>query len=62
MSHPLANKVAPKEDHKLVASALEGNQEALSTLIKRHQSFIYNVAWKISDQACHHGWNREAGL
>lgn len=34
-------------DMELVQAALNGNKQALETLILRHQSYIYNIAWKM---------------
>lgn len=34
-------------DHELIKSALEGNRTAIDRLLKKHQPFIYNIAWKM---------------
>ncbi len=35
-------------DKELIQQILEGNKAALTTLIERHQPFIYNLAWKLT--------------
>lgn len=36
------------DDADLVRRSQQGDRQALDTLIKRHQPFIYNVAWKMT--------------
>lgn len=36
-----------KEDKELISSVLNGSKLALETLIKKHQNYIYNVAFKM---------------
>jgi len=38
---------ASLDDHELVAQIRAGSREALETLIKRHQSWIYNIAQRM---------------
>lgn len=35
-------------DQELIQQILEGNKAALTALVKRHQPFIYNLAWKLT--------------
>ena len=35
------------EDQTLISEAIKGHKEALELLIKKHQPYIYNVAWKM---------------
>ena len=35
-------------DNELIQKILNGNKIALSTLIEKHQPFIYNLAWKLT--------------
>lgn len=48
MQNPLLEKDTAKS-FKLVKAALNGDRVALDELVKIHQPFIYNVAWKM----CH---------
>jgi RNA polymerase sigma factor (sigma-70 family) len=41
------NNYTDQKDLELIATALNGNKESLSNLIKRHQQFIFNVALKM---------------
>jgi RNA polymerase sigma factor (sigma-70 family) len=36
-----------KTDAALVKEVLSGNKQSLNILIQKHQSFIYNIAWKM---------------
>lgn len=36
------------EDETLIQQVLDGDKSALSQLLKNHQAFIYNVAWKMT--------------
>ncbi|MEM8585006.1 MAG: RNA polymerase sigma factor [Bacteroidota bacterium] len=47
MKNPLTGDYKEIEDVALVSQAVEGDRPALDALIKRHQPFIYNVAWKM---------------
>ncbi len=49
MRHPLSKDYSDKDSKDLVQKAISGDKEALNDLIKVHQPFIYNVAWKM----CH---------
>jgi RNA polymerase sigma factor (sigma-70 family) len=49
MQHPLSKEYKENNSNDLVRKAIDGNSEALSEIIKIHQPFIYNVAWKM----CH---------
>lgn len=48
MSNPFQNnKYEDEEDNLLLDEALKGNRKALDDLVKKHQPFIYNVAWRM---------------
>ena len=49
LHNPLSAAAAQTDDDDapLVALAVDGDRDALERLIKRHQPFIYNVAWKM---------------
>ena len=47
MKNPLGPDYTDADDQRLVRAALDGDRSALDRLIKRHQPFIYNVAWKM---------------
>ncbi|MDO5970277.1 RNA polymerase sigma factor [Flavivirga aquimarina] len=42
------NTYDKKLDIKLINDSLNGSKKALESLIKRHQKYIYNIAWKMS--------------
>ncbi|AWX44229.1 ECF RNA polymerase sigma factor SigH [Flagellimonas maritima] len=48
MHNPLEKIDLKNTDFELVKSSLNGDRIALDKLIKKHQPFIYNVAWKMS--------------
>ncbi len=48
MKNPLSTQYSEDENRKLVELALAGDRAALDELIKLHQPFIYNVAWKMA--------------
>ena len=48
MKNPLSVKYSEKVNRALVEQSLSGDKLALNNLIKLHQSFIYNVAWKMA--------------
>ncbi|MEL6275823.1 MAG: sigma-70 family RNA polymerase sigma factor, partial [Bacteroidota bacterium] len=47
MKNPLLHTYIEEEDRLLVEQAVNGDRIALDTLVRRHQPFIYNVAWKM---------------
>lgn len=47
MINPLSANYTELQDIELVEQALEGDKKALDTLVRKHQPFIYNVAWKM---------------
>ncbi|WP_339794065.1 sigma-70 family RNA polymerase sigma factor [uncultured Imperialibacter sp.] len=49
MKNPLSNDHPEDIDAVLVEKSLLGEKEALNKLIVRHQPFIYNVAWKYTN-------------
>lgn len=48
MRNPLSAKYSEDIDRQLVESSLNGDRKALNDLVKLHQPFIYNVAWKMT--------------
>ncbi|MGD1840187.1 MAG: RNA polymerase sigma factor, partial [Thermonemataceae bacterium] len=50
MLNPLSIKKAEEDSQEevLVRKSLDGDKEALDRLIRLHQPFIYNVAWKMT--------------
>ena len=48
MKNPLSTKYSEEFNINLVKQSLEGDRDALDILIKTHQPFIYNVAWKMA--------------
>ena len=48
MINPLTNNYSETENLELVAKSLNGDRLALDSLIKQHQPFIFNVAWKMT--------------
>jgi len=48
MKNPLSEKYSEKENLILIDKVLDGNSKALDKLVNIHQSFIYNVAWKMT--------------
>jgi len=47
VKNPLLHSYVEEEDRQLVESAVNGDRNALDALVRRHQPFIYNVAWKM---------------
>ncbi|MEM7183982.1 MAG: RNA polymerase sigma factor [Spirochaetota bacterium] len=47
MQNPFSQQYSEEENHHLVKEVLGGDKDALDKLIKLHQAFIYNVAWKM---------------
>jgi RNA polymerase sigma factor (sigma-70 family) len=45
----IKSKYDSSNDDELVSAALKGNKNALNDLIKLHEPFIYNVAWKFTN-------------
>ncbi len=50
MKNPLSSSYSEKENTDLLIKALDGSRQALNDLIQLHQSFIYNVAWKMTNE------------
>jgi len=48
MKNPLSVNYSEEENLVLVDEVLEGNSKSLDQLVKIHQPFIYNVAWKMT--------------
>jgi RNA polymerase sigma factor (sigma-70 family) len=48
MKNPLSEKYSEKENLLLVDKVLNGNSKALDELVDIHQTFIYNLAWKMT--------------
>ena len=51
MKNPLSTTYSESENIELVTKSLDGDRKALDKLIKLHQPFIYNVAWKMTNDA-----------
>lgn len=49
MKNPLSISYSEQKNIDLVIKATQGNRKALEDLIKLHQPFIYNVAWKMTN-------------
>ena len=47
MKNPLTELYSENDDLDLIERTKRGDRTALDTLIRRHQPFIYNVAWKM---------------
>lgn len=47
MISPFSINYTDETDKSLIESSLGGDKKALTTLIERHQPYIYNVAWKM---------------
>lgn len=45
--NPFKENYLEQSDKELVSSSFSGDKQALTTLIERHQPYIYNVAWKM---------------
>jgi len=48
MKHPVLAAHSEEQSRHLVTLSLNGDQSALDQLIRLHQPFIYNVAWKMT--------------
>ena len=48
MKNPLSNNYSEEGNLILVDKVLNGDSKALDKLVDLHQSFIYNVAWKMT--------------
>ncbi|MEN0051533.1 MAG: RNA polymerase sigma factor [Bacteroidota bacterium] len=48
MKNPLSSKYSEEKNQALVKAALEGDRQALDSLVRLHQPFIYNIAWKMT--------------
>lgn len=48
MKNPLSNDYSEKDNLVLVTNVLNGDSKALDKLVDIHQTFIYNVAWKMT--------------
>ena len=49
MKNPISTNVSDIASTALVQKSLEGDRNALNQLIKIHEPFIYNVAWKYTN-------------
>lgn len=45
----IKSKYNSSKDDELISVALQGNKKALNDLVKLHEPFIYNVAWKFTN-------------
>lgn len=48
MKNPLSSAYSERENQALIEQVLQGDSKALDKLVKLHQAFIYNVAWKMT--------------
>ncbi|TAI46861.1 RNA polymerase sigma factor [Flagellimonas allohymeniacidonis] len=48
MMNPLVETHSDEQDQVLVKASLNGDRKALDKLVRIHQPFIYNVAWKMA--------------
>lgn len=46
--NPLSENYSEEHNQKLVKASLNGDRKALDELVRIHQPFIYNVAWKMA--------------
>ena len=51
MQNPLTEQYNEADNRALVAAAVAGSRRALDELVRLHQPFIYNVAWKMVHDA-----------
>ena len=49
MKNPLSVNYSEEENLELVNKSLNGDKKSLEKLIKLHEAFIYNVAWKYTN-------------
>lgn len=49
MKNPLSSNYDETKDKKLITEALKGSKQSLNDLIVLHEPFIYNVAWKFTN-------------
>ena len=48
MNNPFTqNYPSDSTDEKLIKQTLGGDKDALDELLRKHQPYIYNVAWKM---------------
>ena len=47
MKNPLSSHYTTARDEELVRQSLAGDKQALDQLVRLHQPFIYNLAWKM---------------
>lgn len=48
MKNPLSSHYSEEEHRQLIKECLDGSRESLDRLVRLHQPFIYNVAWKMA--------------
>ena len=48
MKNPLSSQYSEEKHVELVKQSLDGSKQALDSLVRLHQPFIYNVAWKMT--------------
>ena len=49
MKNPLSKNYDQTKDLSLIQAATAGNKAALNELVKNHEKFIYNLAWKFTN-------------
>ncbi|MFY0591370.1 RNA polymerase sigma factor [Roseivirga sp.] len=47
MNHFTTAYSTDQDDQSLIEQAIKGNRNALENLLKKHQPYIYNIAWKM---------------
>ena len=49
MVNPLSLSRDESDDNELIEKAIQGDKNALNMLVSRHEKFIFNVAWKFTN-------------
>jgi len=49
--NPLTEKISEEKSKNLLRASLQGDRQAMDELIRLHQPFIFNVAWKMTFDA-----------
>lgn len=49
MNNPLSSAYSETQDLELIEKALQGDKKSLTKLIKVHEEFVYNTAWKYTN-------------
>jgi len=51
MKNPFQPQYQDQEDLDLIEKSLQGDKAALDALVKRHQTYLYNIAWRFCGNA-----------